>query len=152
LNLIRLSLKGEILLACPYFLHRLFLNWLLPTAYCLLSPFPYRPLRGKSEIKWCPSGELTPSADEIAIPGLLFSYFRYKRILSPVGACPRTPGEHKVHPYLRPETFVGANNYSPLPSPISRISMIFAILGQAPRKIFFSGRKKIISGRKLKSG
>jgi hypothetical protein len=30
--------------------------------------------------------------------------------------------------------FVGANNYSPLPSPISRISMIFAILGQPPGK------------------
>jgi hypothetical protein len=47
-----------------------------------------------------------------------------KKIGLKLGACPRTPGEHKVHPYLRPETFVGANNYSPLPSPISRISMI----------------------------
>ncbi len=54
--------------------------------------------------KGCPSGGLTPTADEIAIPGLFFSYY-----LSP-GLSQLSPGEKKLSPVENEKARVGFGN------------------------------------------
>jgi hypothetical protein len=63
----------------------------------------------------------------VCVWGRVSTFDKRQKKCQMLTGCPRTPGEHEVHPYLRPETLC-RGSVRILYSPLYRISMIFAIL------------------------